>query len=82
MGVWMAFLRGINLGKRQVKMAELKACREAAGFSDIKTVVASGSSLPLSADSGTAAIKGEKLEAAITAQFGFDVGVVLRSKMK
>ncbi len=78
MGTWMAFLRGINLGKRQVKMAELKACLEAAGFSDIKTVVASGN-VRLSAEGNAEAIK-QKLEQAIEARFSFPVGVVLRSE--
>lgn len=78
MGTWMAFLRGINLGKRQVKMAELKACLEAAGFSDIKTVVASGN-VRLSAEGKAATIK-QTLEQAIEARFGFAVGVVLRSE--
>ena len=78
MGTWLAFLRGINLGKRQVKMAELKACLEAAGFSDIKTVLASGN-VRLSAEGTAEAIKA-KLEQAIEAQFGFPVGVVLRSE--
>ena len=78
MGTWVAFLRGINLGKRQVKMAELKACLEAAGFSDIKTVVASGN-VRLSAEGNAEAIK-QKLEQAIEARFSFPVGVVLRSE--
>lgn len=78
MAVWAAFLRGINLGKRQVKMAELRTCLEGAGFSDIKTVVASGN-VRLSAHGDAEAIKA-KLEKAIEAQFGFKVGVVLRSE--
>jgi len=76
--VWFAFLRGINLGKRQVKMAELRTCLEAASFADVKTVVASGN-VRLRAEGTASAIK-DKLEAAIAAQFGFDVGVVLRSE--
>lgn len=78
MGVWLAFLRGINLGKRQVKMAELRACLEEAGFTEIKTVVASGN-VRLVADGKAATIKA-KLEQAIEARFGFAVGVVLRSQ--
>ena len=78
MALWFAFLRGINLGKRQVKMAELKACLEAAGFAAVKTVVASGN-VRLEAEGSADAIKG-KLEKTIEAQFGFKVGVVLRSE--
>ena len=78
MAVWLAFLRGINLGKRQLKMAELRACLEAAGFADIKTVLASGN-VRLEAEGKASAIK-DKLETVIEAQFGFKVGVVLRSE--
>lgn len=78
MATWLAFLRGINLGKRQVKMAELRACLGAAGFTDIKTVVASGN-VRLSSEGDESGIK-TRLEKAIEAQFGFVVGIVLRSQ--
>ena len=78
MSVWVAFLRGINLGKRQVKMADLRACLEAAGFTAVKTVVASGN-VRFEAEGKADAIKAQ-LEKAIAAQFGFVVGVVLRSE--
>lgn len=78
MSTWFAFLRGINLGKRQVKMAELRACLEAAGFAAVKTVVASGN-VRFEGEGGAEAIK-DRLEQAIAAQFGFAVGVVLRSE--
>ncbi|MCA1198469.1 DUF1697 domain-containing protein [Sphingomonas sp. R647] len=35
-------LRGINLGKRQLKSAELKAVIEGLGFTDVRTLLASG----------------------------------------
>jgi uncharacterized protein (DUF1697 family) len=76
--LWGVFLRGINLGKRQMKMAELKTCLEAAGFTDVKTVLASGN-VRLSGEGTEAAIK-TRIEKAIRDQFGFDVGVVLRSE--
>ena len=78
MALWGAFLRGINLGKRQMKMAELKACLEQAGFSDVKTVLASGN-VRLSAEGAADAVK-QGLEKAIEDQFGFAVGVILRSE--
>ncbi len=78
MGTWLAFLRGINLGKRQIKMAELRACLEEAGFADVKTVVASGN-VRLSAEGNAEAIKA-RLEKAIETKFGFKVGVVPRSE--
>ncbi|MBO9621887.1 MAG: DUF1697 domain-containing protein [Sphingomonas sp.] len=39
---WAAMLRGINLGKRQLKSAELKAVVEGLGFANVKTILASG----------------------------------------
>ena len=42
---YVAFLRGVNLGKRTVKSAELKAAFEAMGFENVKTLLASGNVL-------------------------------------
>jgi uncharacterized protein (DUF1697 family) len=76
--VWGAFLRGINLGNRRMKMAELKDCLEAAGFAEVKTIAASGN-VRLSASGKEETIK-SRLEKAIEARFGFPVGVVLRAR--
>jgi uncharacterized protein (DUF1697 family) len=72
---YAAFLRGVNLGKRTVKSAELKAAFEAMGFGNVKTLLASGNVL-FDAKAG----KGlkDKIEAGLKAQFGFDIGTVLR----
>ena len=72
----LAFLRGINLGKRQIKMAELKTCLAAIGLYELKTIVASGN-VRFEAEDDTD-LKA-RIEAAIERQFGFAVGVVLRS---
>ena len=53
----VALLRGVNLGKRQVIMSELRALCEGAGFTDVQTLLASGN-LVLDAKE-----KGAKLEA-------------------
>lgn len=78
MGVWFAFLRGINLGKRQIKMAELKACLEADGFAEVKTVLASGN-VRLAADGSATTLKA-RLEKLLADRFSFAVGAVLRSE--
>ena len=39
---WAAMLRGINLGKRQLKKDELIAAADALGYSDARTLLASG----------------------------------------
>jgi uncharacterized protein (DUF1697 family) len=77
MEIDVAFLRGINLGKRQMKMAALKACLERAGFEAVKTVLASGN--VRFARRGEAAATRKALEKAIADEFGFEVGVVLRT---
>ena len=78
MALWGAFLRGINLGNRRMQTAELRACLESAGFTDVKTVLASGN-VRLGAEGDEADIR-QRLEKAIADRFGFAVGVVLRSE--
>ncbi len=39
---YIAFLRGINLGKRRLPMSQLRSSFEELGFSDVKTFIASG----------------------------------------
>jgi uncharacterized protein (DUF1697 family) len=73
---YAAFLRGVNLGKRTVKSAELKAAFEAMGFDNVKTLLASGNVLfDARASKG---LQG-KIEAVLERQFGFAVGTVVRS---
>jgi len=45
MARYVALLRGVNVGGRVIKMADIKACFEDAGFSDVKTVLQSGNVL-------------------------------------
>ncbi len=42
---YVAFLRGINLGKRRLQMSRLKALIEELGFSKVETFIASGNVL-------------------------------------
>ena len=78
MSIDVAFLRGINLGKRQMKMADLKACLEAAGYEDVKAILASGN--VRFAHKASAEKTKAELEAVIEKAFGFKVGVILRSE--
>jgi uncharacterized protein (DUF1697 family) len=73
---YAAFLRGVNLGKRTVKSAELKAAFEALGFENVKTLLASGNVL---FDAKASKSLKEKIEAGLKAQFNFDVSIVLRT---
>jgi uncharacterized protein (DUF1697 family) len=73
---WVAFLRGVNLGKRQMKMAELKACCESLGLTAVKTIVASGNvRFETDKDKGLK----QRLEAGLEKAFAFPVKVILRS---
>ena len=38
----VAFLRGINLGRRTIKMDALRKTFESAGYKNVKTILASG----------------------------------------
>ena len=74
---YAAFLRGVNLGKRTVKSAELKHAFEQLGFTDVKTLLASGNVL---FDARPAKSLQQKIELGLEAAFGFRIGVVLRSR--
>ncbi len=78
MSKYAAFLRGINLGGRTVKMDELRKTLEEAGFKNVKTLLASGNvifetSVPAAKLNGT-------IEAQLKKAFGFDIDVILRSE--
>ena len=73
---YAAFLRGVNLGKRTVKSAELKAAFEAMGFENVKTLLASGNVL---FDAKASKSLRAKIEAGLEKQFSFKVPIVLRT---
>ena len=74
MTVWLAFLRAVNVGKRQMKMAELKALCEELGYGKVKTLLASGNVRFECAHDPKA-----ELEAAIEKRWGFVSEAVMRS---
>lgn len=75
---WIAFLRGINLGKRRMKMAELRECCEGIGLTDVRTILASGNVRFDAADAEAEDLL-PRFEAALEGQFGFAAKVVLRT---
>ncbi len=77
MSKMVAFLRGINLGKRQVKMDALKSAFADLGFAGAETLIASGNVL-FEAEGDPDALA-QKLEAGLEKKFGFQIGVVLRT---
>ena len=73
----VAFLRAVNVGKRRVAMADLKAHLEALGFDDVWTYINSGNAVfrsPL----GRAKLEPE-IEARLLDAYGFEVETFVRS---
>jgi uncharacterized protein (DUF1697 family) len=78
MAVHVALLRGINLaGKRRVAMAQLRELLTERGYEDVRTHLQSGN-VVLRAPARAPQLERE-LAAAIEAEFGFTVPVVVRS---
>ncbi len=77
MTAYVALLRGVNLGKRQLKMDDLRRVAGGLGLDDVKTYIASGNLLFRSGKSEKA-LKAE-LEAAIAEHMGASVGVMIRT---
>ena len=75
---YVAFLRGINLGRRRVRMEDLRRHFEEAGFSQVSTVVASGNVL-FSTRSGRADALERRIEALLKRCLGYDVDTYLRT---
>ena len=73
----VAFLRGINLGRRRVKMDELRRAFEAFGLSDVATWIASGNVIFTHSGSSLPALEAG-LEAHLEKAFGYDVATFVR----
>jgi uncharacterized protein (DUF1697 family) len=70
----VALLRGVNLGKRQVKMADLRAAVEELGHADVATYLQSGNVVFTPNGPST-----KDLSAALSAALGMKIAVVLRT---
>lgn len=78
MTIYIALLRGINVGgKNIIKMADLKQMFEAMGFCKVKTYIQSGNVLFKSNEDEELLRK--KIEHEIEVTFGFSVIVILRT---
>jgi uncharacterized protein (DUF1697 family) len=75
---WVGLLQGVNVGKRRMKMAELKAALDSAGFAEVRTVLASGN-FCAKLDGNEHHVKA-KAEATLAAAFDFPVRVVVRAR--
>lgn len=80
MNQYVALLRGINVGgKNIIKMAELRACFEARGFSNVRTYIQSGNVLFYADGLDWAALTGQ-IEDALSKTFDYSSRVVVRSE--
>lgn len=73
---YVAFLRGVS--PMNAKMPELKRCFEDAGFTDVKTVLASGN-VVFGASKAAASTLQRKAEAAMTKRLGRTFHTIVRS---
>ncbi|AEV74133.1 hypothetical protein MycrhN_3615 [Mycolicibacterium rhodesiae NBB3] len=71
---YAAFLRGVNVGGVNMKMAAVAQAFEGAGFTNVKTILASGNVL-LDSRSGVDAVR-KKAETALRDAFGYDAWVL------
>lgn len=76
---YVAFLRGMNLGKRRIKNPELVAHFEAMGLEDVATFRASGNVVFLDPAGETESKLQKRLEVELDERLGYDVAVFLRS---
>ena len=75
---WLALLRGINVGGRNViRMTDLRACFEGEGFRDVVTYIQSGNVIFRSASAETGTLTA-LIEGMLAAAFGYKAKVALR----
>jgi uncharacterized protein (DUF1697 family) len=76
---YVAFLRGMNLGKRRIKNPELTKHFEAMGLEDVATFRASGNVVFVDPEGESESKLQKRLERELDDRLGYDVAVFLRS---
>ncbi len=76
--MFFAFLRAINVGGRNVPMAQLRSLFEEMGFAQVETYIASGN-VVFEADSDDAQTLQTQIEVALRAALGYEVATFLRT---
>lgn len=71
---YAAFLRGVNVGGVNLKMTEVAAALTDAGFTQVRTILATGNVL-LESTAGVSSVR-KKAEAALRDRFGYDAWVL------
>jgi uncharacterized protein (DUF1697 family) len=81
MPVYIALLRGINLGPhKRMEMEKLRRALESLGFSDIRTYIQSGNVVFRSPSRLRTETLSRRIEQMVFEEFGFPAGVVSRTK--
>ncbi len=79
---YIALLRGINVsGQKKIKMTDLKALLVKLGLKDVVTYIQSGN-VVFSSDEMKLRSLEEKIKKGISDSFGFDVPVLVKTKME
>jgi uncharacterized protein (DUF1697 family) len=80
MPVYVALLRGVNLGpNKRMKMEKLRASCEALGFTQVQTYIQSGNVVFKAAKTAPAKLA-KKIEERIVRDFGFSAAVLVRTR--
>jgi uncharacterized protein (DUF1697 family) len=78
-GTYVALLRGINVGgKNVIRMADLRACFEGEGFSEVETYIQSGNVVFVSGEKRETLAP--RIEEALSRSFDYAARVVVRSR--
>jgi uncharacterized protein (DUF1697 family) len=79
MNQYVAFLRGIGLGRRRPKMEQLRAVFVEAGFADVSTFIASGNVIFASREKSATLLE-QRIERLLAAALGYDVDTFVRTR--
>jgi len=77
--VYIALLRGVNVGGRREPMKDLKNCFESLGCADVRTYIQSGNVVFEHSHESTPALV-RRVEGKISNAFGFQIQTILRTK--
>ncbi len=77
--MYVAFLRGINVGGKTVKMDILKKSFEEIGFANVRTLLASGNVL-FESETSDEPVLVRQIESKLREVFGFEIIVQIRTK--
>lgn len=81
MARYVAFLRGMNLGKRRITMVRLRALFEEMGFAEVETFIASGNVIFTAAAGEPDQIQ-DRVSQFLEAGLGYPVDVFLRTPVE